>query len=118
MELRLPDLASDPSGDLGSGGPLRPEQVVAALRHLVDGDVEFVGLEGDIAWIQTAEVPGGYVLERGFGGPVPEAQPAPLTADAVQSAFLAFLAGDVTCGLDWPEPPPAEPKKRRGFLRR
>jgi hypothetical protein len=110
MELRLP-------GDQ-TVADVRPDDVVVALGHLVAGDYEFVALEGEIAWLQTADVPGGYVLERSFGGPEPEAQPSPLSADQVQAAFLAFLAGDVNCGLPWPEPAPVEPKKKRGFFRR
>jgi hypothetical protein len=93
-----------------------PEQVNQMLTLLFDGSIEYVGLQDDTAWIQTAEAPGGYVVERKLAGSAIVAHPDPLTAPWIASVFQTFLAGNVDGGLTWAEAPP-EPKKKGWFRR-
>lgn len=131
MELRLPG-GSGFLDDLldGSGRPRverdnadfvvdpNPSEVAGVLGQLFEGCIEYVGLNGDVAWIQTADAGRGYILERNLGDDVVQF-PSVLTAEQVQAAFLAFHAGDVHCGLDWAAAPVvAEPKPKRGWFTR
>jgi hypothetical protein len=95
------------------------EDVTDALAQLFAGNFEFVGLNGDDVWIQTADLGGGYVFERAVSddGPVPH--PETLSADQLQDAFLRFHAGDVDAGLDWAAASTvSERKPTRGRFRR
>lgn len=140
MELRLPgsgtlrdliggaawDLLTDP-GDYVSTqrdtarryDGVSPGEVAEAINLLGSGSLEYVGLIGDVAEIQAADVPGGYVIERSLGDEF-VAHSRTLDVDELRAAFLAFLDGDVDAGLgDWPEAPPQpERKKRRLFGKR
>lgn len=95
------------------------EDVADALGQLFDGNFEYVGLEGEDGWIQTADAPGGYVFERSVSDDGVVAHPVTLSADEVRAAFLAFHGGDVDCGLDWSAAPAgAGPKPKKGWFRR
>lgn len=94
-----------------------PDDVAQAIAFLGEGSLEYVGLADTDAEIQAADVPGGFVLERLLDEEfVPH--PDTLSLDQLRAAFLAFLDGDVDCGLSWPEPPPKPEKKKRGLFRR
>lgn len=96
---------------------VQPHEVVEALGSMFRGNIEYVGLNDEVAWIQTAPEGHGYVFERSGpdGGLVQF--PSLLTAEQIQAAFLAFLAGDIDAGLSWPVAPAAAPKKKRWFGR-
>ena len=96
---------------------VRPNELVDALGSMFRGELEYVGLNDDIAWIQSAQEGDGFVLERSGpdGGLVQ--YPQLLSAEQVQAAFLAFLSGNLDAGLQWPAAPPAPPKKKRWFSR-
>ncbi len=96
-----------------------PQDVVDALGQLFGGNIEYVGLNGEYGWIQTADTRGGYVFERSVSDDGVVQFPAVLSSQQVQEAFAAFLAGDLDAGLDWAAAPVvAEPKPKRGWFRR
>jgi hypothetical protein len=130
MQLRLPDGGFDIFDLFRSEQDHRPpsqrdtadhydnvsdEDVVHVLQMMAGGELEYVGLNDDIAWIQTADAGQGYVFERNLDGDTLEQFPYALTIDQVTAAFLAFLHGDLNCGLVWPVGTPVvetKPKRR------
>ena len=125
MQLRVPHggevAAGGGSAYMSDGGEViipdaTPDQVNGALTLLFDGAIEYVGLHDGGTWIQTADVPGGYVVERSLDGGEVVGQPDPLSVTGVTAAFQTFLAGRVDAGLTWAEPEPPRPKK--GWFRR
>lgn len=134
MQLRLPDGGFDIFDLFRSEQDHRPmsqrdtadhydnvsaEDIVSVLQLMARGDLEYVGLNDDIAWIQTADTGGGYVFERNLDGDTLEQFPSTLSIEQVTTAFLAFFHGDPNCGLVWPiGAPVVETKpKRRWFGR-
>lgn len=94
-----------------------PEDVVHAVDLLAERSVEYIGLVDVEAEIQAIDVPGGFSIERSLGEEF-VAYPATLSHEELRAAFLAFHAGDVDCGLTWPEPPPKPERTKRGWFRR
>jgi hypothetical protein len=102
---------------------VRPEHLDAAIQYLVDGSFEYLGLNGDVASVQTADTGAGFVFERMFNAEGDwVTYPGELDADQLRAALHAFLGGDLDAGLDWSatqavaEHRPA--KEKRGLFRR
>ncbi len=96
-----------------------PSDVTDALGQLYEGNFEYVGLNGEDGWIQTADTRGGYVFERSVSDDDVVQFPSVLSAEQVTDAFLRFLGGDIDAGLDWEAAPVvAETKAKRGWFRR
>jgi hypothetical protein len=94
-----------------------PKDVVSAIDLVASRSIEYVGLvDGDVE-IQAGDVPGGFEFSRILGGEF-MGYPTTLSLDETRAAFLAFLDGDVDCGLRWPEPSSAPERKKRGLFRR
>ena len=131
MQLRLPDggggflsaLFDTSSTNISQGASnavtdaVQPDQVSAAIDALGAGHVEFVGLDDDVASIQAADMPGGYVLQRSLDGGDWVDQPGPLTLEQLRAAFLSVLGGDVDGGLAWAVAE-ENPKQKKGWFRR
>jgi hypothetical protein len=79
--------------------------------------VECIGLVDTDCEIHAIDVPGGFVIERRLDEDF-IAYPETLSLDELRAAFLAFLEGDVDCGLTWPESEPKPEKHKRGWFRR
>ena len=134
MELRLPGSGTlgefvrgaivgglTPDTYIGDTGQtfyaVTPDDVLTAIDLVASRQMEFVGLaEGDIE-IQAVDVPGGFFLQRLLTDEF-VSYPGTLALDELRAAFLAFLGGDIDCGLTWAEPPPAPERTRRGLFRR
>lgn len=93
------------------------EDVIHAVGLLAERQVEYIGLIDQGVQIQAIDVPGGFSIERSLGDEF-VAHPATLSHDELRAAFLAFHAGDIDCGLTWPEPPPKPERTKRGWFRR
>lgn len=109
QELDTADVLSD----------VAAQDVVDALGQLYEGNFEFVGLESEDGWVQTADTRGGYFFERSVADDDVVRFPSVLSAEQLTDAFLRFYEGDVDAGLDWTAAPVvAETKPKRGWFRR